>query len=220
MAVGTYMDAEHKAMAATEVHERLHAGYMRRLSHPVQRPARSAKTLWVVNFGLGGLVLLAGAFSYAKHHPGVLPSLDAQLSSVDKALTRSVDEELALGSPESQRSELARNTQASKHHDPTSDTKAGKHMWHASQETNPPLPPPTEDHGILPRIPIKYLPFVIVGFMLMVPILTISVLKGCWAMIDLFVPMQGAPQPDNYARRKIAESDADLEAGLSAAGPS
>ena len=37
---------------------------------------------------------------------------------------------------------------------------------------------------------LRYLPFVIVGFMLAVPILTVSVLKGCWAVIDLVAPMQ------------------------------
>merc|ERR1711934_417140 len=65
--------------------------------------------------------------------------------------------------------------------------------------------PPAHAGGILPQIPIKYLPFVIVGFMLMDPLLTIAVLKGCWAMIDMFVPMQGAPKPNNYAQRKLQE---------------
>lgn len=199
MAVGTYMDAERKSMAVDEVHDRLHAGYVQRLANqtvanPVQRPARNTKTLWAVNFGLMGLVLLAGAASYVKHHPNLLSG---------------VDEELAVGPTQ----------QVGRHSDLAGDTKKGnKHMWHASKEMNPPLPPPTDHGGILPNIPIKYLPVVVVGFMLMVPILTISVLKGCWAMIDLFVPMQGAPQPDNYAARKHREDLCeDLEEGSPAA---
>jgi len=74
-----------------------------------------------------------------------------------------------------------------------------KRRWRASKGMNAPPKLPTDgtDHGgMLPHISVQYLPYTIVGFMLAVPILTVSVLKGCWFLIDLFVPMQGAPQPD------------------------
>jgi hypothetical protein len=41
--------------------------------------------------------------------------------------------------------------------------------------------------------------------MLCVPILTVSVLKGCWMMVDFFVPPAGAPVPNNYAQRKLMQ---------------
>lgn len=91
-----------------------------------------------------------------------------------------------------------------------------KRRWRASKGMNAPPKLPTDgtDHGgMLPHISVQYLPYTIVGFMLAVPILTVSVLKGCWFLIDLFVPMQGAPQPDNYAARKHRE--ADVEVGFS-----
>lgn len=165
------------------VHENLQAGYRRRLAAPVQRPARSTRALWAVNFLLLLLVVVVCCASYAKHHP-------------NEVLGRRGDEQLAM--------------------------RAGagsKRMWHASKEINAPLTPPSEDKGgILPEIPIKYLPIVVGCFMLAVPILTVSVLKGCWMAIDLLVPMQGAPQPNNYASRK--HRDADLEAATEDAAAS
>ena len=95
---------------------------------------------------------------------------------------------------------------------------SAKHVWHNPLNDKPPQTPAAEDHGgLLPNIPVTYLPYVVVGFMLAVPILTVSVLKGCWALIDLFVPVQGAPQPDNYAARKHREADVEEGAALGSA---
>merc|ERR1711908_138037 len=60
-------------------------------------------------------------------------------------------------------------------------------------------------------ISIKYLPWMIIGVLLAVPILTVSVLKGCWMLVDYFCPPVQAYTPMNYAQMKLRE-----EQGLSA----
>jgi hypothetical protein len=59
--------------------------------------------------------------------------------------------------------------------------------------------------GFVGAVHCRYEPFIILGAMLCVPILTVSVLKGCWMMVDFFVPPAGAPVPNNYAQRKLMQ---------------
>merc|ERR1711988_181602 len=183
-----------------------------------QGPARvmehQARVLWGVNMVVALLVLVTGSCSYIKHHPGL------------------IGEDLAQGAKLHAHSDLSKDaSDIKREHDKGivhSQAHSGRRAMNlkssvkVDQDTAPSKPALSEKHpvsqpragGLLPQIPIKYLPFVVVGFMLMVPILTISVLKGCWAMIDMFVPTQGAPKPNNYAQRKLQEAEgpeADVE---------
>merc|ERR1711871_29879 len=164
--------------------------------------------LWGVNFALLLLVAFVASCAYVKHH---------------SALVRSHGEDLAQGGNKIAHHDLANDAKTiSKEHDKgllhaqvhkdtrSMHVKVASKTMAASKPDDVPTQqkaeaPAAHAGGILPQIPIKYLPFVIVGFMLMVPLLTIAVLKGCWAMIDMFVPMQGAPKPNNYAQRKLQE---------------
>ena len=71
-------------------------------------------------------------------------------------------------------------------------------------------PPGTPAGG---GISIKYLPWVIVGVLLAVPILTISVLKGCWMLVDYFCPPVQAYTPMNYSQMRLREDGGEEESG-------
>jgi len=108
-------------------------------------------------------------------------------------------ESLAAQTADQQNAALLKNSQASQPPPPSPVVAADV------KNISPATPSPTTPRGFLglPYIAPKYEPFIILGAMLTVPILTVSVLKGCWMMVDFFVPPAGAPVPNNYAQRKM-----------------
>merc|ERR1712072_154018 len=173
--------------------------------HSMPRRASPSKIqiLWGLNAVAFVLVVIEGSCSYVKHHPELLDQHLA-MSSKTSAVAH------AHGDLAKDAKDLHKQHQKSVAAEKAHSDSRKMNLKTTAATTVPndesEKAPPAEDHGgILPQIPVKYLPFVIVGFMLAVPILTVSVLKGCWAVIDLVAPMQGAPKPDNYAQRKLQD---------------
>merc|ERR1711998_288882 len=161
------------------------------------------KILWGLNAVAFVLVVVCGTCSYIKHHPEIM---DQHLAMSSK--TSAVAHHGNLGSTHVK----SVHQKTSAHHEAHADARkmnlkgevtANKMPLDQSAQAH--APPTHQSGGILPQIPVKYLPFVIVGFMLAVPVLTVAVLKGCWAIIDMFVPPVGAGNPDNYATRKLKQ---------------
>lgn len=160
------------------------------------------KILWGVNFVVLLLVLMAGSCSFLKHHPEYLSAhKDATVLAVKPMQRDRFERMIARAKSKYDEADAADRADAPEEMLAKSNAKydvlAGPAKSSSARAAlgDGSVLSATERHDILPKLPIDHLPYVIFGLVLALPILTISVFKGCRIFVGQFSPIEGALQP-------------------------